>query len=236
MPPSDVTLIPSDKNKAVTQVAVLDAEITNTGDLPGDATARFNLLESENGESTGEKDQTSVSIGPGETYVIDQYPRGENELYYNPQLEWEDTIKVEVEVEDDRKVHDSATARKSWLRVLPDDPRGPCEGGTPELRVETTPGITYSGESVDYDVYLVECEDEEEGTLKERELSPSEYSVEYAPQSPGPEEYLTLYPSQEEAEGEIPSQVSRDRVELGWRVEHHGSDASGYGGAIWVKR
>jgi hypothetical protein len=236
MPPSDVTLIPSDKNEAVTQVAVLDAEITNTGDLPGDATARFNLLESENGESTGEKDQTSVSIGPGETYVIDQYPRGENELYYNPQQEWDDTIKVEVEVEDDRKVHDSATARKSWLRAPSDDPGGPCEGGGPQLEVETNPLSTITGVRVSYDVYLVECEDEEEGTLKKRELSPSEYSVAYDPGSIGPPQYLTLYRNSEQAKGKIPDHISKDELRFAWRVEHHGSGAWGIGGAVWVER
>ena len=236
MVPSDVKVVPDDKNEPVSVVTVLDAEITNTGDLPGDATARFNLLESEDGQSTGEKDQTLVSLGPGETYVIDQYPRGENELKYGPSNGWMDTIKVEVEVEDDRKVHDSATARKSWVRAPPDDSGGPCESGTPEMRVETNPVIQFNRQNVDYDVYLVECEDEEEGTTKKRELSPSEYTVEYAPQSPGPEQYLTLYPSQEEAKGEIPDHISRDRVELGWRVEHHYSDASGYGGAIWEKK
>ncbi|PSQ46821.1 hypothetical protein BRD19_11390 [Halobacteriales archaeon SW_7_65_23] len=233
MPPSDVTLTPSDENKAVAQVAVLDAEITNTGDLPGDATARFNLLKSENGESTGEKDQTSVSIGPGETYVIDQYPGGMNELFYNPQQEWEDTIKVEVEVEDDRKVHDSATARKSWNRVLPDDPGGPCETGEAQMDVVTSPTATIVGNRVSYDVYLAECED---GEPVKRELSPSEYSVEYDPGSIGPAEYLTLYRGSEKAVGEIPRQTSKDEIRFAWRVEHHGSEAWGVGAAIWVER
>ena len=233
MPPSDVTLIPSDKNKAVTQVAVLDAEITNTGDLPGDATARFNLLESENGESTGEKDQTLVSIGPGETYVIDQYPRGENELYYNPQLEWEDTIKVEVEVEDDRKVHDSATARKSWVRVLPSDPGGPCESGEAQLEVVTSPTATDAGDRVSYNVYLVECED---GEPVQRELNPSEYSVGYYNGSVGPPAYLTLYRGSEQAKGKIPDHLSKDKLRFAWLVKHHDSGASGIGGAVWVER
>jgi len=232
MAPSDVKVAPERQDRYVNVVGVHGAKITNTGDLPGDMTARFNLLESENGESTGEKDQTSASIGPGETYVINTYERRGNELYYNPAQDRKDTIKVEVEVEDDRKVHDSATARKSWNRVLPDDPGGPCETGEAQMDVVTSPTATIVGNRVSYDVYLAECED---GEPVQRELNPSDYSVGYYNGSVGPPAYLTLYRGSEQAKGEIPRETSKDKIRFAWLVKHHDSGASGIGGAVWVK-
>jgi hypothetical protein len=234
--PSDLYTKSRGSGTSVTEVSIMGTDITNTGDLPGDATAHFNLLQSTAGESTGEKDQTPVSIGPGETYEIFRYGSGEKELYYNPQQKGDDSIKVEVTVEDDRKVHDSATASTSWRTPPSGDPGEPCESGEPQLEVETSPSETIIGNRVSYDVYLVECEDEEEGTLKKRELSPSEYSVAYDPGSIGPREYLTLYRGSEQARGKIPRQTSKDEIRFAWRVEHDGSGAWGIGAAIWVKR
>lgn len=235
---SNVRTIPSQSESPVGQVAVLDALVTNVGDLPGDATARLELLGSEAGDSTGMKDETGATIEPGESYVIDQYERGENELYYNPSTdaEWEDDVEFEVDVHDDLGgVHDSETFDLSWSRSPPSGGSdNPCEAG-PQLNVETEPQTAVEGNFVEYDVLLKECIDEEEGLINERELSPSEYSVEYAPQSPGPEEYMNLRPTAEAVTANIPSHVSRDQVEFGWRAEHYGSDASGHGGAIWFR-
>jgi len=233
---SNMKIIPSRSEAPVTQVAVLDALITNVGGLPGDATGRFELLESEIGDSTGVRDETVGTIEPGESRVIDQYPRGENELYYNPSsaAEWEDDIAVKVDVYDDLGgVHDSETFNLSWSRSPPSGGGdNPCEVG-PQLDVETEPVTATAGEIVSYDVYLLNCADGEEGIVSKRKLSPSEYSVEYAPQSPGPREYMEIRRTSEKVRGHIPGHISRDKIEFGWRVEHHGSDASGYGGAIW---
>jgi len=182
------------------------------------------------------KDETDMSIGPGESYVIDQTSSGLNELFYNPLNEWEDDVTLEVDVYDDLSgVHDSETFDRSWVRSTPGGGGDPCETGENQMEVETNPSVQESRKIVEYDVYLLTCEDQEEGRVNKTKLDPSQYTVEYAPQSPGPREYLELRPADEEARGTVPDTISRDRVELGWRVEHKGSDVSGYGGAIWEK-
>jgi len=170
------------------RVAVRQASVTNTGDLPGRMETVFTLEEAEAG-STGVKDTLSdqnrgieyVELDPGETYSVGRYPSGQPELYYTPTAESRnaDEITVSVSAKSVRDwsggIHDSETASAEWDTDSGTPDPEPCELGD-SLEVEHA-DYAVDGELISITVTRNYCD--ENGVIQEDELNANEFQIEY---------------------------------------------------------